>query len=80
MTDEEYHKPINHVRGWANLVSYRAGNLWYQTEDTRLMFTVPVDDCGSALFPARMKSMELMRWIRKYLELSKEAADAKSAS
>ena len=67
------------VRGTqANFKEYRDGNLWYTIEyktsslgvDTKkLAFPVPIEDTKGAVFPANIKSITLMRWIRKHITL-----------
>lgn len=54
----------------ANFQFYRQGSLIYQTEDG-FEFPIPVSDCGEAAFNNEHKAMELMRWIRKQMEVIK---------
>lgn len=49
---------------------YRQGSLIYQTEDG-FEFPIPISDCGEAAFNNEHKAMELMRWIRKQMEVIK---------
>lgn len=49
---------------------YRQGNLMYETEDG-FEFPVPMSDTGDSTFHNEHKAMELMRWIRKQLDLIK---------
>jgi len=49
---------------------YRQGDLIYQTEDG-FEFPVPISDCGEATFDKEHKAMELMRWIRKQIDVIK---------
>lgn len=51
---------------------YRDGNLWYSTE-CNYKFPVPISDIGNATFLNEDKAMLFMRYIRKHLQLSKEA-------
>lgn len=67
-------KITDHVKGTSRFEYYRAGNLWYAT-DTGFSFPVPVEDVEGATVDATMKSMMLMRWIRKHLETLNEAAN-----
>lgn len=50
----------------ARFSHYRKGNLIY-VADNGLEFPVPVADCGDASFPAEIKAITLMRYIRKHL-------------
>lgn len=50
----------------ARFSHYRKGNLIY-VADNGLEFPVPVSDCGDASFPAELKAVTLMRYIRKHL-------------
>lgn len=49
---------------------YRQGSLMYQTEDG-FEFPVPISDCGESTFFNEHKAMELMRWIRKQVDVVK---------
>ena len=50
------------------------GNLWYRTTGTiPFEFPVPYEDVGTAEFKAEHNALELMRWIRKWLEEIKES-------
>lgn len=54
-----------------NFMYYRAGNLWYVTEDN-FAFPVPISDIGDATFHPQDKAILFMRYIRKYMaELEK---------
>lgn len=62
----------------AEFVCYRDGDLWYrivtaevetQTDKAPAFeFPVPVGDTGTGIFPAQVKAITLMRWIRKHLD------------
>lgn len=60
----------------AEFVCYRDGDLWYRivlcqggtTENMTFEFPVPIADTGTGIFPAQVKAITLMRWIRKHLE------------
>lgn len=66
----------------AQFVCYRDGDLWYKVGHTQwscdeqdggacqgfFEFAVPVSDTGSGVFPAEIKAITLMRWIRKEIE------------
>lgn len=63
----------------AEFVCYRDGDLWYQIVWTQegkphapFEFPIPVSDTGSGIFPARIKAINLMRWIRKHVERQEE--------
>lgn len=58
----------DHIRGKSEFLFYRKGNLFYQTDDTKFIFVVPVEDTGDASFSATEKSMHMMRYIRKQIE------------
>jgi hypothetical protein len=55
-----------------NFVYYRDQTLWYKTESD-FLFPVPISDIGNATFLAEDKAMLFMRYIRKHLDLHKEA-------
>ena len=63
----------------AEFVCYRDGDLWYRVtgqlgaeansiEEFTFEFPVPVADTGTGVFPARVKAITLMRWVRKHFE------------
>ena len=49
---------------------YRQGNLMYVTTDG-FEFPVPLTDTGDSTFYDEHSALELMRWIRKQVELIK---------
>jgi len=49
----------------------RSGVLYYRTE-SGLLFEVPLEDAGTAVFNRDEKSIYFMRWIRKQLEANEE--------
>lgn len=53
---------------------YRAGELWYETEDG-FAFPVPIEDCGYATFLNKDKATIFMRYIRSQLEAVKSGND-----
>ena len=67
-------KITDHVKGMSSFQYYRAGNLWFKT-DSSFEFPVPCADVEGATVDATMKSMMLMRWIRKHIETIKEGVD-----
>jgi hypothetical protein len=63
----------------AEFILFKEGNLWYRVtgshggetgveEAFSFNFPVPVSDTGEGIFPARIKAITLMRWIRQHLE------------
>lgn len=56
------------VKGRVRLVQYRAGHLHYRCSVDGYLFTVPIEDCGDATFPAEEKASLFMRWIRRAME------------
>lgn len=56
----------DHIKGTVAFQYYRAGELWYKTSETGLLFPVPVADIGDATFLANDKAMLFMRYIRKW--------------
>lgn len=62
----------------AEFVCYRDGDLWYRIvsaeessksdKASMFEFPVPVRDTGTGIFPAQVKAITLMRWIRRQLE------------
>lgn len=61
-----------HISGTSIFSHFREGYLWYKT-DTGLEFPVPPEDTKGADFFAEMRSVTMMRWIRKHLEHLKQA-------
>lgn len=55
------------IDGQAEFEFYRDRNLYYRTANG-VLFPVPVEDTGTATFPARAKGIVFMRWIRKFEE------------
>lgn len=47
---------------------YRDRELWYKTVDG-FEFPVPVSDIGNATFLAEHRAIELMKYIRKHMEM-----------
>ncbi|MBU6455467.1 MAG: hypothetical protein KGS72_27090 [Cyanobacteria bacterium REEB67] len=63
----------------ADFIHYKEGNLWYRVTGQHLAetgesetftfdFPVPVSDTGEGIFPAQIKAITLMRWIRQHLD------------
>ncbi len=61
----------------AEFVCYRDGELWYRitlsadsaaNKEFVFEFPVPVTDTGTGIFDAKVKSITLMRWVRKHFE------------
>ena len=63
-----------HVQGRVKFQFYRAGNLYYLTE-SGITFPVPIDDIGEATFMYEDKGLLFMRYIRKFMDQQKEAAN-----
>lgn len=63
------------IKGQVTFLYYKAGNLWYETENG-LAFPVPLSDTGEATFSAKDKAMLFMRYIRKQLAHLEEARQA----
>jgi hypothetical protein len=55
---------------------YRDQTLWYIVKGTDFIFPVPCSDIGTATFRRTDKAILFMRYIRKQLELLKEAKTA----
>jgi len=56
----------------AHFEEYRAGNLWYTTDDG-FRFPIPIEDTKGAVFFKTHRAITLMRWIRKHLVLIENA-------
>lgn len=52
---------------------YRAGNLYYITDDA-FQFPVPISDTGEGEFRKGHKAIELMRWIKKQFDIIQREA------
>lgn len=67
----------------AKFSCYRDGDLWYKVVKTVPVgevllegwaeveifeFPIPISDTGTGIFPAELKAITLMRWVRKHLE------------
>jgi len=61
------------IKGNVTFLYYRAGNLWYVTENS-FCFPVPIEDVGDATFNKEEKGIMLMRWIRKHLAIIEQDA------
>jgi len=70
---------------FAEFVCFHYGDLWYRITGTSeadgdfvFEFPVPAEDTGIGIFPAKIKAITLMRWVRQHLEtIEKEGDDAK---
>ncbi len=67
---------LHHVSGHSTFDFYRDGLLWFTT-DTGLGFSVPVNELGSGTVYTLNKSIVLMKWIRKQIELNEVAFRAR---
>lgn len=63
------------VSGRVHFVRYQSRELWYRC-DNGFMFPVPVDDTGEAAFNVEDKGIMFMRWIRRQLDVIRQAAEA----
>ena len=54
---------------------YLDANLYYKTE-CGFEFVVPINDVGNATFYAEDRAILFMRYIRKHLDLIKEAKES----
>ena len=52
---------------------YRDQQLWYETE-CGFRFPVPIEDAGTATFLAEDRAILFMRYIRKQMEVVKDAS------
>ncbi len=59
----------DHIRGKSIFTHYKDGNLWFVTNDTEFAFPVPIDDLGAATVNSIEKSLIMMRYIRKWMEM-----------
>lgn len=57
------------VKGNVKFKYFRDDALWYETEHNEL-FPVPIPEAASATFSDVEKGMHLMRWMRKWNEVS----------
>lgn len=57
-----------HIEGYCTFSHYNDGQLWYKTENTNLIFPVPIEDVGNATFQASEKGLLMMRYIRKWIK------------
>ncbi len=64
----------DHVKGKVTFQHYRDNQLFYKT-DSGLVFPVPIEDIGNATFLAEDKAMLFMRYIRKFLDSTKDQAN-----
>jgi hypothetical protein len=62
-------KLSDHVKGTSSFQYYRAGFLYYKTDDTDFSFFIPVEDTNEATFSNTDKSIFFMRWIRMSYEM-----------
>lgn len=58
----------DHIKGYCKFQFYKDSSLWYKTEETNLVFPVPIDDIGNATFSDTEKGLLLMRYIRKWIK------------
>ena len=66
----------NLVKGTTStLTHYSDGNLWYKIEGIEFNFPVPIEDTKGAVFNSQHKTITLMRWVRKHLDLKNSGND-----
>ena len=69
----------------SNFVMYRDKEFWYKTKDEGFEFPIPFEEVAGGTYYGEMKSMALMRYIRKQLKFEEdcqakiEEAKAKTA-
>lgn len=57
----------------ANFTFYRQGNLYYEikylanNEELKFEFPIPISDTGTGTFPSKLKSITVMRWVRRHI-------------
>jgi len=56
-----------HIEGYCTFNHYKDNQLWYITQNTNLLFPVPIEDIGGAIFGQSEKGILMMRYIRKWL-------------
>lgn len=61
----------DHVRGSSTFLKYKSENLWYETLEG-LYFPVPISEVEDAEFRRVEKSILLMKWIKRQLEVIKQ--------
>lgn len=57
---------------------YRDHDLWYKT-DSGFLFPVPLSDIGNATFNREHRAAELMKYIRKYKEVTDKEKELQTA-
>ena len=63
------------AKGWAHFELYADGELHYRLdwtdgiEEEHLEFRIPIDDSGSGAFTPIMRGIEVLRWVRKHVEV-----------
>ena len=77
----------------AEFVEYRDGNLHYlvkydhgtdisdgtiSADWKEFSFPIPIEDTKGAVFPAKIKAITLMRWIRKHVSLIQSGAEVEA--
>jgi hypothetical protein len=60
------------IRGECTFEYYKAGNLYYRTENGELLFPIAIEEIGNAKIEAREKGIVLMRYIRRHLQVSEK--------
>lgn len=63
----------------ATFTDYHDGNLWYRVvynQGKVFSFPVSVEDAKGGVFPAEIKAITLMRWIRIHIKVCEEEEEA----
>jgi hypothetical protein len=80
MTEPMSLRAADHIRGKSYFLRYRAGLLWYRTDDTGLEFPVPTVDLEGAELAHLERSSACLKWIRRHLETLTAAVLARQAA
>lgn len=57
-----------HIEGQCRFVYYRDSQLWYKSDNTGLVFPVPIEDVEGATFHDAESGL-MMRYIRKWIKV-----------
>jgi hypothetical protein len=61
------------VKGRVKFLFYTQGELWYRVVEDGFDFPVPVSDTGNGTFKDEDKGIYFMRYIRRHMEMLKQA-------
>lgn len=59
------------IKGDCTFEFYRAGHLYYRTENGELLFPIDITDVGNSTLNHREKGIILMRYIRRQMDVIK---------